>query len=78
MSVYSCRSHHGPKATADSGQPDDGLRRPERAREGILIQGTAGQGYQGLNRFFVQGVPSGRGLGFTDMDLECSTILPGQ
>ena len=26
----------------------------------------------------LQGVPSGRGLGFADMDLECSTILPGQ
>ena len=26
----------------------------------------------------VQGVPSGRGLGFADMDLGCSTILPGQ
>ena len=26
----------------------------------------------------VQGVPSGRGLGFADMDLGCSAILPGQ
>ena len=25
-----------------------------------------------------QGVPSGRGLGIADMDLGCSTILPGQ
>ena len=26
----------------------------------------------------IQGVPSGRGLGLTDMYLGCSTILPGQ
>ena len=26
----------------------------------------------------IQGVPSGRGLGFADMDLGSSTILPGQ
>ena len=31
-----------------------------------------------LYKEFIQGVPCARGLGFVDLDLECSTTLLGQ